>query len=689
MSKIDHRHVVGVRNFFAEQSKEALYGYIELPYFTANAWQWVMEKRRDSVELQRVAFDTLCGLEHLHSNGIVHRDIQPHCIFLDQDGRARLGEFSRATSTTTSSAAAAATAASAGADDIMQTFVAEMVAPRYAAPELGRTAIPMHTFSTDVFAYTLTIFDLHAPRRAQQRPKLTDLISHYRNRDSYPFTDDDYKALLATISSSSGGGGGGPAGSGGGGSVDLFSPLKNFLNRGAVLIVQRRATVAELLTDEYWRAHERAQSAALVALQKVKRERAAIDEQKMELERARERQANQVQRIEEEAARLARVRARDAQHAAAMEQKRKKLEEERRAVEEERLAAEEIAQQVAQRAEQVQKEVAAAAAAAAEGAAAAAPPKYWTTVATTTTNSSTGGGGGGGGGGGAYTRVDVTAEFLEKMQLLFDNSSVWVYHDAGAWKNSLGKPTTALTTSPPLIVHGQDNRGLRHSGYKVVSIHRIENAFMWRRYANNRALLVEQAKAAGAKLNNETDVGIHQRVESYAEWQDGDLGVHAAANEAFLIHGTDAGLIDVIAREGIDSRLCGGLFGKGVYLAENVSKSDEYTKADADGVRYLFLCRATIGRPYVHTGNAGQTNAELVKNKKVKLSQLTRAPLHPDTGEPCDSLIHQCRRKHIKVDSASRSWPLKHSEYVVYERSLVYPEFLVGYRRINEQAATR
>lgn len=71
------------------------------------------------------------------------------------------------------------------------------------------------------------------------------------------------------------------------------------------------------------------------------------------------------------------------------------------------------------------------------------------------------------------------------------------------------------------------------------------------------------------------------------------------ANEYFLFHGTSeeaAGFITkgdfLLDKAGSNA---GTLYGRGIYLAESCSKSDEYAEANKDDLRCLLVCRATLG----------------------------------------------------------------------------------------------
>merc|ERR1712216_191597 len=75
--------------------------------------------------------------------------------------------------------------------------------------------------------------------------------------------------------------------------------------------------------------------------------------------------------------------------------------------------------------------------------------------------------------------------------------------------------------------------------------------------------------------------------------------LEADVQEAWLWHGTtqkgSEGITNEDFRISLAGSAAGTLYGRGVYLAECCSKSDEYTE-ETDSERYLLLCRATLGR---------------------------------------------------------------------------------------------
>lgn len=47
----------------------------------------------NETDIQRIMRDLVIGLEYLHSNGVLHRDIKPQNIMLDENGKAKYADF--------------------------------------------------------------------------------------------------------------------------------------------------------------------------------------------------------------------------------------------------------------------------------------------------------------------------------------------------------------------------------------------------------------------------------------------------------------------------------------------------------------------------------------------------------------------------------------------------------------------
>ena len=134
-------------------------------------------------------------------------------------------------------------------------------------------------------------------------------------------------------------------------------------------------------------------------------------------------------------------------------------------------------------------------------------------------------------------------------------------------------------------------------------------------------------------------------------------------NEAMLFHGTSKAAAEAITREDFRSNLAGSnagtLFGRGIYLAECVSKSDEYTEEEA-GVRTMLVCRATLGRVLY-------TDA-----KRPKVGDLEKR---------CGYKQASGKGQYDSVLGDREKCSGTYREFIVYDDDFVYPEFIVKYRR--------
>ena len=190
----------------------------------------------------------------------------------------------------------------------------------------------------------------------------------------------------------------------------------------------------------------------------------------------------------------------------------------------------------------------------------------------------------------------------------------------------------------------------------VVSVERVENEFLWKMYQTRRLKLQKSPglhTPSMSKLCSKTD--CQPRIPSAEEL---DKGI----NEFYLFHGTSSETAAIISEHGFDEHRAelNGLYGAGSYFACNACKSHQYALAkkgtSADFV--LLLCRVAMGVPFC--------------TKKTH----QRARLPPDNddtpGQPYDSIF--------AGNGIANSGSQYHNEYVIFDRSQVYPEYIVRYR---------
>jgi hypothetical protein len=175
---------------------------------------------------------------------------------------------------------------------------------------------------------------------------------------------------------------------------------------------------------------------------------------------------------------------------------------------------------------------------------------------------------------------------------------------------------------------------------------RLENSKLYGLYAAHRDHQVVNPKEAIYAKTHDLPTSA---------WMEDECGLRKKErNECYLWHGTKPDYVDIIATEGFDERVCSlqGLFGAGVYLADEVSKSDQYTTPTPandpyNGVYHIFLVRGTMG-------------------KFEKLSTGSKEARRAPAG--CQSVLGQIDQN-------------KYREYIIYDGWLAYPEYIIEYKR--------
>merc|ERR1711908_205659 len=106
------------------------------------------------------------------------------------------------------------------------------------------------------------------------------------------------------------------------------------------------------------------------------------------------------------------------------------------------------------------------------------------------------------------------------------------------------------------------------------------------------------------------------------------------------------------------------MYGKGLYFAECSSKSDEYAGADASGIYKdlycMLVCRVVLGEQLVMTVGGAVSHTMITEALNSQLYDSVMGDRLAAVGT--------------------------YREFVVYEDGLVYPEYLVIYKRLTAEA---
>lgn len=139
------------------------------------------------------------------------------------------------------------------------------------------------------------------------------------------------------------------------------------------------------------------------------------------------------------------------------------------------------------------------------------------------------------------------------------------------------------TWKQQFIGHGKDAAGLDKLSFTKLSVkkvERIENPFLFEKYAQGRAQLFNKAASSGPfspveNLPNANGPVLTTSTVIPSELTD---DICPEINEHFMFHGTQDAKVNAIMSNGLDCRVANNfaVLGMGVYCAESSTKSDQY-----------------------------------------------------------------------------------------------------------------
>jgi len=253
---------------------------------------------------------------------------------------------------------------------------------------------------------------------------------------------------------------------------------------------------------------------------------------------------------------------------------------------------------------------------------------------------------------------------VSKMQEI-SSSGLGLTLEAGDGKNLVARvhlSSVELRSFQALLdttfrkVYTRDRKGGRvPDGMELVKGERIQNLHNWVEFRSRQQEIVAEIRARralGREVNNSVE-----NLKTAGQLSELGIDLNAEANEGWFFHGTTDFAAHAITAGDFLINLAGSnagtLYGRGIYLAESCSKSDEYCTEES-GIRCILVCRATLGNT-LYTDEVKPDVESLVRS-------CVNGPFHSVLGDR-----EKCRGTF--------------REFMVYDDNQVYPEFLLYYRR--------
>jgi serine/threonine protein kinase len=658
--------------------------YVQLPYYNGgDMLQW-LTKTDPEVWRRKALLGQLCeALRHVHSHGLAHGDVKLENTLVSLEGEratAHLADFESARRQRTTATRSSLSASTGGSNAFTELYVAPEILQ---ASRDGRERDAKPTAMGDMFSYGVCCLfacclpaDASAQQQAVRRFAGEDGRQLARwSRDAATLADEHLTSLLDSL-------------------LAVATTNEEALARR--LSASQTLRHAFLDTAAALEVSARAQQAAAEASMQAQQTVAAASHEAAQQMAAVEREAARLHR--EAAWREAELRRRQAEQEEALEiaaqqserdaaAKRNEIQHEQRRLEQERQRVQQLSESAAARTAELQKLTAEEERVARECAHRQAEAERAEAKARTEREELRT----------ARTKARVMPDYWEKniansspdgfAAIALDRTG----RDHGTW----AALERLLQTDPvKLKQSGADRRGTTHDRLKLACAWRLENRVLWEKYmvgvqeVMNGMKRIRQGGVASAG-------GVPPLTRRVADALPGDLRVDV--NEAFLMHGTNAGVLINILSAGMNERFAGtaagAAYGEGSYLAEDAGKNDQYTKVDpqydgsselhkrlyAHGARhqgkvfYILVCRVALGHQ-VRTQQNGQGAKSTDNGRPVFPISFRELSTVHGISPP----VHHHSLLADVMDSGAR-----YREYIVFHSEYIYPEYLLAYQRFD------
>ncbi|XP_013381233.1 uncharacterized protein LOC106152261 [Lingula anatina] len=251
----------------------------------------------------------------------------------------------------------------------------------------------------------------------------------------------------------------------------------------------------------------------------------------------------------------------------------------------------------------------------------------------------------------ARKRQKMLAEYAENLWTVDVTDQIW---------DEISHMMRESWAKEKMLIRGRDNSDLHHTDFEITKILRVENP----RVKSQYFCKLQDISRKCARNPMDRVPWMHAYTYQLSEILNERL--RSELNEYYFFHGTSTDAAKGICAKGLDISVASdtAAFGKGIYLAENSSKSDQYGRINKyrrgrKGLK-MFLVRACLGRPYL--------------TREIK-----QFPWPPCTVKGCMRVSCNHTRQ---FDSVIAEIPKKlYREFVIFDKKMCYPEYIITYNR--------
>ncbi|KAK7139707.1 hypothetical protein R3I94_012379 [Phoxinus phoxinus] len=203
LARVDHPNIVRYITCWSDSenctsnqvSNSKMYLFIQMEFCeggTLTTWindRHFYENKRTTVEIHKIFYEIISGVEYIHSKNLIHRDLKPDNILFGSDGKVKIGDFGLVVHQTTDSG-----------DPIERS---NKGTPSYMSPEQKKGK--NYGEKTDIFPLGLIWFEMlwkisTGKERAELWPDLRNQRFPEGFCDSYPTENKFIKEMLCFTS---------------------------------------------------------------------------------------------------------------------------------------------------------------------------------------------------------------------------------------------------------------------------------------------------------------------------------------------------------------------------------------------------------------------------------------------------------------------------------------------------------